>query len=344
MSLPRLCRAAAAVLTAAILLILAPPAFADTASDEARVLTLIQQTRSSAGAPALRVDSALTSAARSWAAKMARDGTISHNVGLGSQVTASKLAENVGMGATVDIVHQGFLNSSGHRANMVDKGVNSVGVGVAYANGYVFVVQDYAQMATPSQPNRPPNVPTELTPAHTVTLRSAPALATARFSDPDGKTGAVYFVVANDQGQVVRYGWSAVVCSGCVASFSIAGLPDGMYSLFALALDGIVPSAMSAPSIFGVDRTVPAAPVGLQRAGGHALVYYSDPDGTAGWVYVFLYGPGGALLSNGWTSKVCSGCATAYPLPAMGPGTYSLYAVSYDGLLSPSVGPVTFNV
>ena len=344
MYLSRLCRAAAAVLTATLLLTLAPPASADTASDEARVLTLIQQTRSSVGAPTLRVDSALTSAARSWAAKMARDGTISHNVGIGSQVTASKLSENVGMGATVDSVHQNFLNSPGHRANMVDRGVNSVGVGVAYANGYVFVVQDYAQMAPPSQPNRPPSVPTEITPANAVTLRSAPAVATARFRDPDGKTGAIFFVMANDQGKVVRQGWSAVVCSGCVASLSIAGLPDGMYALYAMSLDGIVASALSAPSIFGIDHTAPAAPVGLQRVGGHAYVVYGDADGTAGWVYVFLYGPGGNVLTHGWTAKVCAGCVATYALPPMGPGTYSLYAFSYDGLVSPSVGPVSFVV
>ncbi len=346
MSLSRPCRAAAAVLTATILLALAPPASADTASDEARVLTLIQQTRSSVGAPALRVDSALTSAARSWAAKMARDGTISHNVGLGSQVTASKLAENVGMGGSVDIVHQSFLNSSGHRANMVDSGVNSVGVGVAYANGYVFVVQDYAQMATPgtTQPNRPPSLPTELTPAQGALLRSTPAVATARFRDPDGNPGAVFFAVADDQGRFVRYGWSAVVCSGCVASLSLAGLPDGAYTMYAASSDGILASALSAPSTFIVDHTAPAAPIGLQRSGGHALAVYTDPDRTAGWVAVFVYGPGGALLSSGWTAKVCSGCVAVYPLPPLGPGTYTLKAVSYDGLLSPGVGPVSFTV
>jgi hypothetical protein len=349
MSLSRLCRAAAAVLTAALLLSVALPASADTASDEARVLTLIQQTRASVGAPALRVDSALTSAARSWAAKMARDGTISHNVGLGSQVTASKLAENVGMGATVDIVHQGFLNSPGHRANMVDTGVNSVGVGVAYSGGYVFVVQDYAQLATtttrpPPPPNRAPTTPTQLTPANAASLSSAPAQATARYADPDGNPGAVFFLVADDLGRVLRQAWSGVVCSGCVAAASIAGLPDGMYALYTASVDGLLPSPMSAPSVFAVDHTAPAAPIGLQRAGGHALVFYTDADGSAGWVYVFLYGPGGTLLTHGWTPKVCSGCATAYALPPLGPGTYSLYAFSYDGLVSPSVGPVTFVV
>ena len=344
MSLTRLCRAAAAVLTAALVLTLAPPAFADVASDETRVMTLIQQTRSSVGAPALRIDAALTSAARSWAAKMAREGNISHNVGIGSQVTASKLSENVGMGGSVDIVHQGFLNSPGHRANMVDTGVNSVGVGVAYSGNYVYVVQDFAQMSgATTQPNRPPAVPTALTPVHASTLRSTPAQATARFSDPDGKTGAVLFLVADDKGTVVRLVWSAVVCSGCVASASIAGLADGTYGLYALSNDGILLTAWSAPSVFTINHSAPLAPAGVQRIGPYAYATYNDPDGTTGWVYVALY-KGSTLVNNGSTAKVCSGCMTSYPLPALAPGTYTLWAASYDGLVSPVVGPITFVV
>ena len=259
-------------------------------------------------------------------------------------MTASKLAENVGMGATVDIVHQGFLNSPGHRTNMVDTGVNSVGVGVAYAGGYVYVVQDYAQLSNtttppPPPPNRAPTAPTQLTPANAVTLRSAPSQVSARYSDPDGNTGAVFFLVADDKGQVVRQAWSGVVCSGCVASVAIAGLPDGIYALYTASVDGLLGSPMSAPTVFGIDRTAPVAPVGLQRAGGHAFVVYSDPDGSAGWVYVYLYGPGGALLTHGRTPKVCSGCTTAFALPALSPGTYSLYAFSYDGLRSAQRGP-----
>ena len=181
---------------------LAPPASADTASDEARVLTLIQQTRSSVGAPALRVDPALASAARAWAAKMARDGhdlpQRQHRVA-GHRVEALRERRD---GRDLDIVHQGFLNSPGHRANMVDTRVNSVGVGVAWANGYVYVVQDYAQLATPPSPaNRAPNVPNQPTPANVSVLRTAPTQASARYSDPDGNSGRVFFAVLDETGQ-----------------------------------------------------------------------------------------------------------------------------------------------
>jgi hypothetical protein len=227
---------------------------------------------------------------------------------------------------------------------MVDTAVNSVGVGVAYAGGYVYVVQDYAQMSgTTTQPNRPPAVPTELSPVQASTLRSAPAQATARFSDPDGKPGALLFLVADDKGTVVRLAWSAVVCSGCVASASIAGLPDGIFGLYALSNDGIVLSTWSAPSVFTINHSAPLAPGSVQRIGPYAYATYNDPDGTAGWVYVALY-KGSTLVNNGSTAKVCSGCMTAYPLPALAPGTYTLWAASYDGLVSPVVGPITFVV
>jgi hypothetical protein len=340
------CRAAAAVLAlAAALLVVAPPASADVASDEARVLALIQQTRSGVGAPALRVDAALTSVARSWAAKMARDGTISHNVGIGSQIKASKLAENVGMGPNVDVVHQGFLNSPGHRANMVDRGVNAVGVGVAWANGTVFVVQDYAQLAAaPPPPNRAPAVPTAITPAAAAVLRAAPTQASARYSDPDGNAGQVVFAVLDESGRIVRHVASPVVCSGCMAVASFAALPDGWYWIVTVAHDGTVASAVSPASVFTVDRSVPRVPSGLHRVGGQATAVYSDPDGSSGWLYVYVFNASGVLVHHGWTGRVCSGCTAANALPALGRGTYHLFAFAYDGLTSALSPPTTFAV
>ena len=345
MSFSRLCRAAAAVLATALLLVLAPAraASADSASDESRVLSLIQQTRSSVGSPALRVDASLTSAARSWAAKMAREGNISHNAGVGSYVSASKLSENVGMGSTIDIVHQGFLNSAGHRANMVDTGVNAVGVGIAWANGYIYIVQDYAKLnSTTPPPNRAPAVPTQLAPGGNAVLRTAPTQVSARYSDPDGTAGRIFFAVVDDKNKIVRQVWSPVVCSGCVAAASYAALPDGFYWFATVGSDGTLNSAVSAPARFVVDRTAPRAPASLRRVAGNAVVGYSDPDGTAGWTYVYVYGPTGALVSQGFSPRVCSGCSANYALPTLGRGTYQLYAIAYDGLLSTAVGPVPF--
>ncbi|MEA2828336.1 MAG: hypothetical protein QOG43_2775 [Actinomycetota bacterium] len=344
MSLSRPCRVAAALLATALLLILAPPASADTASDESRVLALIMQTRASVGAPALPVDATLASAARGWAAKMAHDGTLSHNAGVGSQVTASRLAENVGMGGSIDIVHQAFLNSPAHRANMVDTGVNALGVGVAWANGTVYIVQDYAQLASPPAVNRAPAVPGEPAPANVSVLRTAPTQASARYSDPDGTAGRVFFAVLDETGKVVRQVWSPVVCNGCRAGVSFAALPDGFYGLVTAAWDGTDASAVSPTWAFTVDRSAPLAPVALQRVGGNATAVYSDPDGTAGWLRVYVVNAGNVVINEGWTARACSGCTATYPLPALAAGTYRLYAIAYDGLLSPAVGPSPFTI
>jgi hypothetical protein len=341
----RSCRAATATLATVLLLSLAPPAAADTASDEARVVALVQEARAAAGAPPLPLHAGLTAAARTWALTMAAAGTISHNVGIGSVVSASKLSENVGMGPTVDSIHQSFLNSVGHRTNMLDVGVNVMGVGVAYANGYVFVVQDYANVPL----NRAPATPTGVNPAHGSVLQASPTTVSALYSDPDGTAGRVHFLVVDDLGRTVREGDSAQACSGCAASLPIAELAEGGYATYAYANDGTAASFWSAARSFVVDRDPPLPPAGLAKTANgtgpaKATAVYSEPDGTAGWVYVYVVGPAGTLVSNGWSDRVCSGCTASYALPALAAGTYTLYAVSYDGLVSPMVGPVTFAV
>ena len=96
---------------------------------------------------------------------------------------------------------------------------------------------------------------------------------------------------------------------------------------------------------FVVDRDPRSHRLGWpRRAPAKATAVYSEPDGTAGWVYVYVIGPAGTLVSHGWSDKVCSGCTATYALPALASGSYTLYAVSYDGLVSPMVGPVPFVV
>ena len=343
MSAPRTWRAAPAALATVLLLSLTPPAAAQAVSDEAWVVALVHEARAAAGAPALPLHAGLTSAARTWALTMAAAGTISHNVGLGSLVSASRLSENVGMGGAVDAIQQSFLASAGHRANLLDTGVNVMGVGVAYANGYVFVVQDFAQVPTPP-PNRAPATPTGVTPAHGSVLQASPTTVSAQFSDPDGNSGRVHFLVVDDLGRAVHEGESAQVCSTCVASLDIPPLADGMYATYAYATDGTAASFWSGARAFSVDHDPPQAPSGLARTAGKATAVYTEPDGTAGWIYVYLIGPDGTLVSHGWSDKVCSGCTASYALPALSPGPYSLYAVAYDGLVSPLAGPVAFAV
>lgn len=281
---------------------------------------------------------------------MAADGHISHNPDLATQVVGwTRLSENVGSGPTVDSIHRAFLDSPGHRANMLDTTVNAVGVGVAYRGGILYVVQNYARLATtpappPPPPNRAPAMPTGVTPGGGAAFRSSPTEATARYSDPDGTPGWVYFVVVDPTGRVLRQGWGDQACSGCVSRFSFPALGDGFYGVFAIAHDGTDASGWTAGEVFFVDRHPPRAPIGLTGTGNQVSAVYGDPDGTPGWVYLWLADANGTILKEGWSARTCSGCTATLAVPQLAPGHYWLWAVSFDGLLSAVTGPVGFPV
>lgn len=112
----------------------ATPAAADTAADEVRLLQLHNWERASRGLAPLSLDPAATVVARSWAAELARSGHLRHNPDLVAAVDATvtrdwtRLGENVGSSGTVDQVHVAYMNSPGHRANILGA-YNRAGVG-----------------------------------------------------------------------------------------------------------------------------------------------------------------------------------------------------------------------
>lgn len=118
------------------------PAQAATA-EEARLHALTNQVRASAGLPALAFDEDLAGLARSWAAKMAADGIISHNPNLSKQVTGNwaKVSENVGQGPDLDTVHRALVTSHSHYVNMTDTEVTLMGVGTVTSGNTIFIVE-----------------------------------------------------------------------------------------------------------------------------------------------------------------------------------------------------------
>jgi len=78
---------------------------------------------------------------------MAADHTIYHNNNLGNEIGGNWTAagENVGMGPSCQSIHDAFMSSPGHRANILDTDYNQVGVGVATDNdGTIYVTEDFA--------------------------------------------------------------------------------------------------------------------------------------------------------------------------------------------------------
>jgi len=105
--------------------------------------------------PALLWDPALARAARNHALLMARSGAISHQFpgeqGLSSRIAqagvrSSLVAENVGDADDARSLHDAWMKSPQHRANLLDSHVNAVGIGVAEQNGLLFAVEDFARL------------------------------------------------------------------------------------------------------------------------------------------------------------------------------------------------------
>ena len=94
--------------------------------------------------------SSCSTTAGNWAAKMRDDCNISHSI-LTDGITFKwkSLGENVGYGKTIPEVHANLMASKRHKANMLNKAFNRVGVGVATGKcrGYqtVYVVEVFAQ-------------------------------------------------------------------------------------------------------------------------------------------------------------------------------------------------------
>ena len=145
-------------------------AHADTVSDEALFVTKINALRTSQGLPALQVNDNLVAKARAWAAGMAAAGRIWHST-LSDGITADwqKLGENVGMGGSVDGLHNAFVASPHHYENLVDPDFTYVGIGIAMNGDTMYVAEEFMELMPPKAP-----VATTTTTAPRVTTTTAP--------------------------------------------------------------------------------------------------------------------------------------------------------------------------
>jgi hypothetical protein len=108
---------------------------------EAEFLALINEERVAEGLGTLSVYSDLVDDARAQAAAIQEAGYLYHNPDLASVTTGwYALGENVGYGPTVQALHDAFMASEGHRANVVKSTYNYGGVGVVLDENQVIWV------------------------------------------------------------------------------------------------------------------------------------------------------------------------------------------------------------
>jgi len=140
----------AATLTLPLLLLhvhLAPPADAAIRpAAEAEFLCSVNAERQKVGLPGLRVVAELTDTARAHSIRMADASRLYHNPNLSSEVSNWRvLAENVGRGHSVVALHQAFMDSRGHRANILHASLTEVGIGVEARGSTLWVTQVFRQ-------------------------------------------------------------------------------------------------------------------------------------------------------------------------------------------------------
>ena len=120
---------------------------------EELLLTEANQDRAAHNLPVLKRDSHLAEAALFHAFQMAQHADISHGFpgepdlsqrGAKAGVRFSLITENVGEAPEPGVIHTLWMQSPGHRANLLDPEVNVVGIAVVTRNEQVFAVEDFA--------------------------------------------------------------------------------------------------------------------------------------------------------------------------------------------------------
>ena len=129
-------------------------------STSAEVLLLAQanQDRAARGLAPVQPDPLLTQAALFHAQQMVEHNDISHGFagepdlserGSSAGVHFSLITENVAEAQSAAVIHDLWMHSPDHRANLLDPEVNAVGIAVIDHDGAAFAVEDFAATVTP---------------------------------------------------------------------------------------------------------------------------------------------------------------------------------------------------
>jgi uncharacterized protein YkwD/uncharacterized membrane protein required for colicin V production len=121
--------------------------------DEAAMLVLLNQERTSRGLGALTPNDKARTVARAYSTDMFARGYFSHINPEGKNpfdrmraggVEFSAAGENLALAPTLQLAHQGLMNSPGHRANILSKDYRTVGIGIIDGGPYgLMVTQDF---------------------------------------------------------------------------------------------------------------------------------------------------------------------------------------------------------
>ena len=121
---------------------------------EEQLLVRANQDREEHGLAPLNWDPLLAASARAHADLMARSGEISHQfegeAGLTTRAARagthfSAVAENVAEAPDAATIHNGWMQSPPHRANLLDERMDGVGIAIVERDGELFAVEDFSR-------------------------------------------------------------------------------------------------------------------------------------------------------------------------------------------------------
>jgi uncharacterized protein YkwD len=128
-----------------------------------QLFALGNQARAAQGLSALEWDQALAAAALNHCLRMAAEGPLSHQYEGEAELSAragqsgahfSFIEENIAVGDRPASIHQAWMNSPGHRENLLSPAVDRVGVAVVARGNMLYAVADFGHgvaVLTPEQ-------------------------------------------------------------------------------------------------------------------------------------------------------------------------------------------------
>lgn len=121
---------------------------------ERQLFEALNRERAAQSLATLQWDDALFKAARQHALRMANLNMLEHQLPSEADLEGrlaeagarfSVIAENIAVGATPQIIHGGWMDSPGHRKNILDPRLTSVGIAAVHGPGGLFAVQDFSR-------------------------------------------------------------------------------------------------------------------------------------------------------------------------------------------------------
>ena len=184
---------------AVVLVVCAAVAASAQSGVERQIMDLANQARAEQGLGPLVWNASLAAAARQHAALVARSGQLSHQYpgepDLAARMTQAGAkfqvaAENIAEGTSAGELHQEWMNSPHHRANILDPRLDAIGIAVVLRGGNLYAVQDFSLEVASLGPQQVEAKVTSLLVARGIMPMAAHDVARATCQMDHGSAGA----------------------------------------------------------------------------------------------------------------------------------------------------------